>query len=159
MTDGSATNSPLPLAGGVGGGPEKSGQFRPRNTARAKELRNQATPAERSLWKAMSRRQIAGYKFSRQMPIGPYFADFLCREAMLVIELDGYSHNLQQDYDTRRDTYMADQGYKVIRFTNADVLGNVDGVVQTIAVALEETDPPPTPPASGRGEESNHVTN
>jgi very-short-patch-repair endonuclease len=136
-----------------------TGEFKPRNTARAQELRNQATPAERMMWRVMNKRQIAGYKFSRQMPIGPYFADFLCREATLVVELDGYSHDLQQDYDTRRDAYMADQGYTVIRFTNTDVLGNIDGVVQTIALALAETGPPPTPPASGKGGESNHVTN
>jgi very-short-patch-repair endonuclease len=101
----------------------------------------------------MSRSQIVGYKFSRQMPIGPYFADFLCRAAKLVVELDGYSHDLQQDYDKRRDRFMAEQGFRVMRFANAEVLNNLDGVVRTIALALAETAPPPTPPASGRGEE------
>jgi very-short-patch-repair endonuclease len=136
-----------------------SAAFKPRNTARAKELRNQATPAERAMWRVMNKRQIAGYKFSRQMPVGPYFVDFLCREAMLVVELDGWSHDMQQDYDLRRDTFMADQGYTVMRFTNADVLGNLDGVVHMIESALAEIGPPPTPPASGRGEERNHASN
>ncbi len=50
----------------------------------------------------MSKRQMCGFKFSRQMPIGPYFADFLCREMNLIVEIDGYSHDTQQDYDLRR---------------------------------------------------------
>ncbi len=154
MNDQRDINSPLPLAGGVGGGPEagnKSGQFKPRNTARAKELRNQATPAERLLWTALSSRKVGGYKFSRQMPIGPYFADFLCREVRLVIELDGYSHDVAQDYDAQRDAFMRVQGLTVMRFTNADILGNLDGVVQAIALVLAETCPLPTPPLEGRG--------
>jgi very-short-patch-repair endonuclease len=136
-----------------------TGNFKPRNTARVKELRNQATPAERKLWHMLSRRQIAGYKFSRQMPVGPYFVDFLCREAMLVVELDGWLHDMQQDYDQRRDNFLADQGYAIVRFTNADVLGNLDSIVQMIESALAETGPPPTPPACGRGQERNHAPN
>jgi len=128
-----------------------TGAFNPRDTARAKELRNQATPAERALWRAMSRRQIAGHKFCRQMPVGPYFADFLCREARLVVELDGYSHDTQQEQDARRDAFMKAEGYRVLRFSNGDVLSNLEGVVQSTAIALAETGPPPTPPASGRG--------
>jgi very-short-patch-repair endonuclease len=152
--DEGATLAPLPRAGGAGGGRETdtgSGRFQPRNTDRARELRNHATPAERLMWTALSNRKVAGYKFSRQMPVGPYFADFLCREMKLVLELDGFSHDMGQDHDRRRDQYMIDNGYTVIRFTNEEVLGNVDGVVQAIALALAEIGPPPTPPASGRG--------
>ena len=87
------------------------------------------------------------------MPVGPYFADFLTREARLVVELDGFSHDLNQEYDQRRDKFMAEQGLTVLRFTNADVMGNLEGVVRAIAAALAEKCPPPTPPASGRGEE------
>jgi very-short-patch-repair endonuclease len=87
------------------------------------------------------------------MPIGPYFADFLCREAMLAVELDGFSHDLRQDYDQRRDLFLAGRGFKVIRFANEDVLRHLEGVVQAIALAPAETGPPPTPPASGRGDE------
>jgi very-short-patch-repair endonuclease len=110
------------------------------------------------LWTALSNRKIAGHKFSRQMPVGSYFADFLCREAKLVVELDGHSHDMNQEYDQRRDAFMKADGYRVMRFTNADVMTNLDGVVQTISVALAETGPPPAPPASGRGEESVYVT-
>ena len=131
-----------------------TGEFKPRNTGRAKELRNQATPAERALWTVLSRRKLDGFKFSRQMPVGPYFADFLCREARLIVELDGYSHDTRVEHDLRRDAYVKAEGYRLLRFSNADVMTNLDGVAQTIAFALAETGPPPTPPASGRGEES-----
>ena len=131
-----------------------TGEFKPRDTARARELRNQATPAERRLWTALSNRKIAGHKFSRQMPVGPYFADFLCRETGLVVELDGFSHDLRQTHDQQRDAFISAKGLTVLRFTNADVMANLDGVTQAIILALEETGPPPTPPASGRGEES-----
>ena len=129
-----------------------TGTFKPRNTGRARELRNQATPAERMLWLALSNSKVGGHKFSRQMPAGPYFADFLCRAAKLVIEIDGYSHDVRVAHDQRRDAYMAAQGYRVLRFGNDDVLGNLEGVVQAIALVLDETGPPPAPPASGRGE-------
>jgi very-short-patch-repair endonuclease len=149
-------HAPHPRVGGVGGGPVQmpaKGQFKARDTKRAKELRNQATPAERQLWSILSGRKLDGHKFSRQMPIGPYFADFLCRDAKLVVELDGYSHDTQQDHDARRDALMQAEGYRVLRFANVDVNANLEGVVQSIAMALAETGPPPTPPASGRGEE------
>ncbi len=139
--------APLPLAGGVGGG-----RFRPRDTARARELRHAATPAERRLWTALSGRKLDGFKFSRQMPVGPFFADFLCRSAMLVVELDGASHDDRLDRDAARDAELRRLGYRVLRFTNEEVLGSLDGVATAIAQALESAGPPPTPPASGRGE-------
>src|SRR3546814_6016542 len=95
------------------------GQFQPRDTPRARELRNAASPAERTLWRCLSGRKISGWKFSRQMPVGPYFADFLCREAQLVIELDGYSHDIRQAYDERRDHLLSEHGYRVFRFTQS----------------------------------------
>ena len=88
--------------------------FQPRNTRRAKTLRNEATPAERRLWLHLSNRQLRGCKFSRQMPVGPYFADFLCRERQLVVEIDGYSHDLRVKHDERRDRYMIDAGYRIL---------------------------------------------
>lgn len=120
-----------------------TGEFKPRNTVRAKTLRNQATPAERLLWTALSNRKVAGHKFSRQMPVGPYFADFLCRDVRLVLELDGCSHDIGHEYDGRRDRFMVEQGFQVMRFANTEVLNNLDGVVRTIALALSEAGPPP----------------
>jgi len=86
------------------------------------------------------------------MPIGPYVADFLCREAKLVVELDGISHDNRQEQDRRRDAYLREQGYWTLRFTNADVMVNLEGVLMAILAALN-SGPPPTPPACGRGEE------
>jgi len=133
-----------------------TGAFQPRDTDRARELRNCATPAERRLWTALSGSKIGGHKFSRQMPIGPFFADFLCRAQKLVIEIDGYSHEVRAAHDAKRDAFMTARGYRILRFGNDDVLGNLEGVVQAIGLTLNETCPPPAPPASGRGE-SAHV--
>ncbi|MEZ5709998.1 MAG: endonuclease domain-containing protein [Blastomonas sp.] len=116
-------------------------------------MRNEATPAERSLWSMLRNRQLCGQKFSRQMPVGPYFADFLCRSARLIIEIDGYSHDVRPSHDRRRDAYLANEGYRVLRFSNDDVNTNLEGVVQAIAKALAVMRPPPAPPASGRGDD------
>ena len=114
-----------------------SAPFEPRNTTRARSLRHAATPAERHLWTAL-RASALGAKFSRQMPLGPYFADFLCRDLKLVIELDGMSHETRADHDRARDAWMAAQGYRVLRFVNADVVGNVEGVAIVIRAAVLE---------------------
>jgi len=112
-------------------------KFRPRDTQRARELRNQATPAERQLWRYLARGQL-GAKFSRQTPVGPYFADFLCRELMLVVELDGFSHEMRQEADAVRTRVIEAAGYRVLRFTNAEVLGNVEGVAWAIQTVVME---------------------
>ena len=111
-------------------------EWTPRNTARARALRREATPAERALWVFLARSQT-GAKFSRQMPIGPWFADFLCRELGLVVELDGFSHDAAPERDARRDAWMAERGFTVLRFTNGDVHGHVEGVVLTIRAEVE----------------------
>nr|WP_295370213.1 DUF559 domain-containing protein [uncultured Sphingosinicella sp.] len=125
-------------------------EFKSRNTRRARELRNHATDAEKLLWRHLSRRQLAGWKFSRQLPVGPFFCDFVCREAKLVIELDGGQHALQVRQDASRTQLIESEGFRVLRFWNHDVLGNPDGVLTRIGEALTAC-PPPTPPASGRG--------
>ncbi|WP_420606553.1 endonuclease domain-containing protein [Novosphingopyxis sp.] len=129
------------------------GQFQPRNTRRARELRNAATAAERELWKYLSRRQL-GYKFSRQMPVGPYFADFLCRDTKLIIEIDGFSHDLTIAKDASRTAWLEREGYRVMRFTNEDVFSNVEGVVTFIRLFLErdQSHPRPLPQAGGEKE-------
>ncbi|WP_223806651.1 endonuclease domain-containing protein [Novosphingobium sp. LASN5T] len=111
--------------------------FQPRDTSRARELRHAASPAERLLWRYLSRAQT-GAKFSRQMPVGPFFADFLCREMRLVVELDGFSHEARLEQDAARDRWFAANGYRVLRFTNAAVLGNIEGVVTAIRSAVME---------------------
>ena len=118
-----------------------------RPTLRAQQLRREATPAERRLWQALNAGKL-GVRFSRQMPIGPYIVDFLCRSAKLVVELDGYSHDQSADRDARRDAFLHSRGLTVIRFANEDVSKDLEGVVRAIRDAFS---PPPTPPASGRG--------
>ena len=118
-------------------------QFKERPTLRAQQLRNNATKAERLLWRHLSRRQLEGFKFSRQMPIGPFICDFLCRERLLVVEFVGGQH-AECARDASRTTYIEGQGYRVIRFWNNEVTENLEGVIQAIALALR-SDPPPTP--------------
>ena len=111
--------------------------WHPRNTKRARRLRREATPAERALWEHLSRSQ-QGAKFSRQMPVGPYYADFLCREFKLVVELDGHSHDIAPERDAVRDQWMSGEGYRVLRFTNAEVHTNIEGVVAAIGMKIRE---------------------
>jgi very-short-patch-repair endonuclease len=110
--------------------------FRPRPTNRAQQLRNHPTDAERRLWRHLSRRQLEGFKFSRQIPVGPFICDFLCRERRLVVEVDGGQH-AENVRDANRTAFLEAHGYRVIRFWNNDVLGNVEGVLQVIAANLK----------------------
>jgi very-short-patch-repair endonuclease len=135
-------------------------QFAPRPTRRAQALRNNATDAERALWRHLSRRQLEGFKFSRQIPVGPFVCDFLCRERALVVEVDGGQH-ADSERDAKRTAYLESEGYRVIRFWNNEVLENVDGVLRLILNQLQRLPPrftrPPLPlagakePRSGEG--------
>ena len=109
-------------------------------------MRRNLTDAEKYLWRHLSRRQLGGYKFSRQIPVAGFVCDFVCREAKLVVELDGGQHDRQAASDASRSRMIGDEGYRVIRFWNHDVLGNVEGVLQAILAALQTS-----PPACGRG--------
>ena len=88
-----------------------------------------------------------GAKFRRQVPVGPYVADFLCVNASLVIEADGGQHAEHAAQDAERTRYLEAKGYRVLRFWNNDVMGNIEGVMQAIAMALT-----PGPSPGGRGE-------
>ena len=121
-----------------------------RPTLRAQQLRRDATPAERRLWRELSASKL-GHKFSRQMPVGPFIRDFLSRSALLVVELDGNTHALTVEADARRTAFLRSRGLRVIRFSNAEVFTQLESVVDAIRSALAKS-PPPTPPASGRGE-------
>ena len=105
-------------------------------TNRARSLRKTDNDAERALWSVIQNRQLNNAKFTRQLPIGPYFADFACREERLVIELDGSQH-LESDCDRRRDQFMVEEGWSVLRFWNIDALIERDAVIDTILAALE----------------------
>ena len=115
-----------------------------RPTARSRELRATPTDAERKLWSYLSARKVAGTRFNRQFPIGPLIGDFVSRGAKLVVEVDGGQHAVSTEDDAARTRYMEAQGYRVIRFWNNDVLGNIEGVVATIERALVDR-PSPSP--------------
>ncbi len=93
--------------------------------------------AEKHLWRCLRLRQMEGYKFRRQHPVGRYILDFVCLEAGLVIELDGGQHSEQQGYDEVRSEWLQQQGLRVIRFWNHEVLTNIEGVKAAIYQALK----------------------
>ena len=107
----------------------------------AKTLRVNSTDAERKLWSRLRARQMLGHKFVRQHPVGPYIADFACRTADLIVELDGGQHN-QSARDDQRTQALAAHGYDVVRFWNNDVLTNIDGVLATLAERLAKAPSP-----------------
>jgi very-short-patch-repair endonuclease len=111
-------------------------------TRRARNLRREATRAERFLWPKLKGRNLAGFKFVRQEPIGPYVADFVCREAKLIIEIDGATHSSDDEIaaDHRRTHFLEGLGYRVVRFTNDAVFQSADGVLESILAALRSVD-------------------
>jgi len=108
------------------------------------QLRNESSPIERLLWAKLRGGQL-GVKFRRQHGIGPYSVDFYCPAASLVIELDGESHYWEgkQKYDQIRDGFIAQQGLRIVRFSNLDVIHNLDGVL----LRIQEFLPPGTGPS------------
>jgi very-short-patch-repair endonuclease len=108
-------------------------------TSLARKLRREQTPAERTLWRQLSNRKVMDAKFRRQHPIGDYIVDFVCLERRLVIELDGGHHNDPQAVvaDEERTRRLEMAGYRVLRFWNNEIEGNLAGVLESIAQALE----------------------
>jgi len=104
----------------------------------SKELRNNSTLGEIILWKRVLRaKSFHNYQFNRQFIIGNYIVDFVCRKLMLVIEIDGYSHQFTQKRDIQKDKYLNELGYHVIRFTEAEVRHKLDDVVWSLEKFLE----------------------
>jgi very-short-patch-repair endonuclease len=120
-------------------------------TERARLLRRALTRAEFAVWVRIRDRQLDGFKFVRQEPVGRYYADFVCRERRLIVELDGGQH-ADRLADRRRDEELNALGYCMIRSWNNDVLGNLDGVLQRILSELEKSRlTPALAPLAGRG--------
>ena len=115
----------------------------------ARRLRAEMTDAERKLWQALRAHRFRGGAFRRQAPLGPYIADFVCHALKLVIEVDGGQHSGSVS-DARRDDWMAREGYKVLRFWNNEVLGNLEGVLDRIGREIAAA--PPLRPSPARGE-------
>ncbi|MFA5309199.1 MAG: endonuclease domain-containing protein [Dehalococcoidales bacterium] len=115
--------------------------YNPKLKQLSRELRKNMTDAEKVLWSKLRMKQLQGLLFSRQKPLGAYIADFYCYQAKLVIEVDGGQHftNDSVEYDRIRDEFMGSLGLTVLRFTNTDVLQNIEGVLEVIGRNL----PPP----------------
>ncbi len=116
----------------------------------ARALRRRPTMAEQLLWTHLRNRGLAGAKFRRQAPVGPYVADFLCAEARLVVEVDGGQH-AENAADAARDAWLGENGYSVGRYWNNDVLGTIEGVLEDIAARLAGRAQPLTPTLSPEG--------
>jgi very-short-patch-repair endonuclease len=148
---------PPPLAGeGREGASSHTPEWRvkPKIRQRARALRSDLTKAERTIWYRLRAHRIEGASFRRQTPIGPYIADFVSHAEKLIIEIDGGQHFEagHEARDERRDAFLAAKGFRVLRFSNLDVITNRAGVLETIATAVREACAPSlSSPASGGG--------
>ena len=133
---------------------------RPIRTTLQRKLRRELTEAEKRLWYKLRAGQLDGHKFVRQISIGPYIVDFACREAKLIVEVDGGQH-ADSCKDAERSAFLNELGYRVMRFWNDEVLSNTDGVLEMIVAALASEQrqgdrsnaphPDPLPAKAGRG--------
>src|SRR5712691_11690892 len=123
-------------------------------TYQARYLRNNMTETERRVWSRLRSRQLGGYKFRRQVPVGPYFIDFLCVSERLVVEVDGEGHEAESD--DRKTSWLEEKGYRVLRIPVVDGDESMDDVIHGIYLELTEPSlpdrtPPPGEPASRAG--------
>ena len=109
------------------------------------------TKAERQVWQVLRSRQMKEYKFRSQVPIGRYIADFVCHEARLIVEIDGSQHDRSSPQEAERSGFLQNEGYRILRFWNSEVLANLDGISQTIADELGRITPTQTLPHQGGG--------
>ena len=129
----------------------------------ARDLRSNETRAEHLLWSKLRNRQVDGWKFKRQVPFGHYILDFFCSDARLAVEVDGATHcePHEQRHDQLRTEFLATHGVHVLRVTNADVMHNINGVLETIYSRLgQKAAPSPgaarRPLPKGRGSDGAH---
>jgi very-short-patch-repair endonuclease len=126
----------------------------PRTAAFARQMRNEPTEPEKRLWRHLSNGNLEGFKFRRQTVIGRYICDFSCSYNGLIVEVDGDTHDPAND--AMRDAALSREGYTVLRVTNAEVMRNIEGVLETILglarrLPQRRYKPTPTPPLKGRG--------
>jgi very-short-patch-repair endonuclease len=133
------------------------------SSKREKQLRANPTMPEKCMWRLLHPFRTGGYHFRKQEQIGPFYVDFACHHAKLVIEVDGDTHftDARLEADVTRDEFLRYEGYTVLRFTNSEVMQNEDGVYTLVAEALASTTPRlrarrplPGPPHDGEGEEA-----
>ena len=121
-------------------------------TAAARKLRKNSTKAENLLRQKLRNRQLEGFKFRRQQPVGSYILDFVNFKKGIVIEVDGGQHAILKDKDKKRDAWLNAEGFEVMRFWNNEVFENLDGILQVIRTKL--ITPSPDPSHEGRGHRS-----
>jgi len=114
--------------------------YNPDLKEKARYLRNNSTLTEIKLWKCLSGRQMCGYDFHRQKPLGNYIADFFCNELMLAIEIDGISHLDRDKYDKRRQSELEEMGINFLRFNDDDVFYNIEKVLKEIERWIKENE-------------------
>ena len=100
------------------------------------------TETEKFLWRRLQKRQVGGFKFRRQVPIGSYIVDFACLERHVIIELDGGQHVEMKYRDLQRDTWLEKEGYRVLRFWDNDVFKETKSVLEKILTTCEDHPPP-----------------
>jgi len=110
------------------------------NKNRRRGLRKREIWAEKVLWSRLRNRRLYGYKFRRQQGIGIYIVDFYCKDLNLVVEVDGATHSSDKEliYDKKRQSYLENLDLRVIRFNNSDIYNNIEAVLETIAIYIEE---------------------
>ncbi len=118
----------------------------------ARELRKNPTDCERLLWLHLRAGRLQGFKFKRQQPLGDYIVDFVCFQTRVIVEADGGQHADQTEYDACRDNWLTNQGFRVLRFWNNDILTNTEGVLAVILDACNHNVDTPSPqPLSRQG--------
>jgi adenine-specific DNA-methyltransferase len=110
----------------------------PRRTALARQLRRQMTPAEAIVWKHVRDRRFGGFKFRRQHPVGPFYADLVCKESKVIVELDGETHLGREGDDEARSRYLRTNGWLVMRFWNTQIYDELETVLEEILRVCEE---------------------
>ena len=121
------------------------------NRSRARDMRHTPVATEKLFWSEVRNRKLGGFKFKRQVLIGPYIVDFVCQEKKLVVELDGKLHDGRVAYDAARDEFLKRQGFRVLRFQNNEFLNDAGIVLATIQHELETPSPNPLPQIGGEG--------
>jgi very-short-patch-repair endonuclease len=118
-----------------------------RTIERARQLRSNQTDVERLVWLKLRDRQLSGFKFRRQVPIGRYIVDFVCRDRLLIVELAGGQHSSTSKHDADRARWLEQHGWRVLRFWNNDVTENLTGVLEVIlaTVSASPSSPHPVP--------------
>ena len=145
--------------------PDKGGKggYLPYNTAlteKARENRKNPTPAERKLWfEVLQNKRLDNLKFTRQKPLDRYIVDFYCSELMLAIEIDGDTHAKQQQYDETRTRRLKTLGVEIVRYTNAEVMNNLEGVYEDLLKRVAERKPPQSPLSGGLPSVAVELTN